>query len=350
MILAEKISILRKKNGWSQEDLAMKLGVSRQSVSKWESTASMPDLDKIVKLSELFGVSTDYLLKEEIETVPETLIVYDEVDEKSKDEASDNPHNHSFSSDAYGFEQVRNVTLEEANTFMDIMEHSAKKIAAGVVLCIASVALLILVCGMTEEGVINITEDMAAGAGLSILFLLIACAVAIFIRQGMQLDKYEYMEKELLELDYGIAGFVENKRREFEPVYKNCITVGVTLCICSIIPLMIAAAFSAAEIVYIYCLFILMLLVALGVFLFIWSGMIYGSYQKLLEEGDYTREKKLENKRNSNLSRVYWCIIIAIYLGFSFMTMKWHISWIIWPCAGVLYAAVCGIAAMTRRK
>ena len=63
MILVEKIIKLRKQNGWFQEDLAMQLNVSRQSVSKWESTASIPDLDKIVKLSEIFGVSTDYLLE-----------------------------------------------------------------------------------------------------------------------------------------------------------------------------------------------------------------------------------------------------------------------------------------------
>ena len=60
MILAEKITMLRKKSGWSQEELAMKLGISRQSVSKWESTADIPDLDKIIRLSEIFGVSTDY--------------------------------------------------------------------------------------------------------------------------------------------------------------------------------------------------------------------------------------------------------------------------------------------------
>ena len=52
MILADKITDLRKKNGWSQEELAGKLGVSRQSVSKWESAASIPDLDKIMSFSE----------------------------------------------------------------------------------------------------------------------------------------------------------------------------------------------------------------------------------------------------------------------------------------------------------
>ena len=64
MILADKIIDLRKKNGWSQEELAAQLGVSRQAVSKWESTSSIPDLDKIIKLSEIFGVSTDYLLRD----------------------------------------------------------------------------------------------------------------------------------------------------------------------------------------------------------------------------------------------------------------------------------------------
>ena len=53
MILADKIIELRKKNGWSQEDLAEKLEVSRQSISKWEGAQSIPDMNKILKLSEM---------------------------------------------------------------------------------------------------------------------------------------------------------------------------------------------------------------------------------------------------------------------------------------------------------
>lgn len=69
MILADKIIDLRKKNGWSQEELASQLGVSRQSVSKWESGQSIPDLDRILKMSIIFGVSTDYLLKDDAEPI-----------------------------------------------------------------------------------------------------------------------------------------------------------------------------------------------------------------------------------------------------------------------------------------
>ena len=66
MIFADKIIELRKKAGWSQEELAVQLGVTRQSVSKWEGAQSVPDLEKIVQMSHLFGVTTDYLLKDEI--------------------------------------------------------------------------------------------------------------------------------------------------------------------------------------------------------------------------------------------------------------------------------------------
>ena len=59
MILGEKIMELRKKNGWSQEELAGKLKVSRQSVSKWESAMSVPELDKVLQLSEIFEDSNE---------------------------------------------------------------------------------------------------------------------------------------------------------------------------------------------------------------------------------------------------------------------------------------------------
>ena len=66
MILADKIITLRKKAGWSQEELASQLGVTRQSVSKWEGAQSVPDMDKVVQMSRLFGVTTDFLLKDEL--------------------------------------------------------------------------------------------------------------------------------------------------------------------------------------------------------------------------------------------------------------------------------------------
>ena len=69
MNISEKILLQRKKKGISQETLANALNVSRQSVSKWESSQSVPDMDKIIALSNYFNVTTDYLLKDQIETI-----------------------------------------------------------------------------------------------------------------------------------------------------------------------------------------------------------------------------------------------------------------------------------------
>ena len=68
MKLSEKIIQLRKSNGWSQEDLAEKLNVSRQAISRWEGATAQPDATNILQLSKLFGVTTDYLLNDEYES------------------------------------------------------------------------------------------------------------------------------------------------------------------------------------------------------------------------------------------------------------------------------------------
>ena len=333
MILAEKITYLRKQRGWSQEELAMKLNVSRQSVSKWESAASLPDLDKIIKLSQIFDVSTDYLLKDEMEELnaAETEEAYTEQPEAET-------------------EQFRSLSLEEANHYLELVENASVKIAVGVTACILSVIPLILLGGMAEYQIVPITEDMAGGFGVTILLLIIAAAVAVFISQGMKLEKYEYLEKEPLSLQYGIAGIVEMKKEYFELVFKKCITAGVIICILSVVPLMIAAAFQMPDIVFVYCIAILLFMVACAVFLFVWSGMIWGSYQKLLEEGDYSREKKMRSRKNTDLASIYWGIVLALYLGSSVFTGRWHVTWVIWPCAGGLFPIVCGIASAIRKK
>ena len=67
MNTGEKIARLRKENNYTQEQLAALLGVSRQSVSKYESGVTYPETDKLIHLSELFGCTVDYLLKDNVE-------------------------------------------------------------------------------------------------------------------------------------------------------------------------------------------------------------------------------------------------------------------------------------------
>ena len=70
MTLSEKIVSIRKAHGWSQEDFAEKLNVSRQAISRWENGTALPDAQNVLQISKLFGVTTDYLLGHTVITKP----------------------------------------------------------------------------------------------------------------------------------------------------------------------------------------------------------------------------------------------------------------------------------------
>lgn len=319
MILADKIIQLRKKAGWSQEELAEQLGVTRQSVSKWEGAQSVPDLNKLLAMSQLFGVSVDYLVKDEMEESPAL-------------PAADAPSI-----------PMRRVTMAEANEYLALRRNAAKKIALGVTLCILSPVLLILLGALSAYG--PISENLAAGMGLGILLVMVAAAVAIFITTGMKSGPYEFLEKEPIETEYGVDGMVKELKKQYADTYTRKNVIGVVLCILSVVPLLSIAIATQNEFHAILGVCFLLILASVGVYQFISGGVIWESYNKLLQEGDYTPDAKRVNK---NIGSVYWPVVVAVYLGYSFITNDWARSWVIWPVAGILWAAIS--AAASRKK
>ena len=83
-----------------------------------------------------------------------------------------------------------------------------------------------------------------------------------------------------------------------------------------------------------------LLTVAIGVMFFNVAGVRWASMQKLLKEGDYSERGKRKSKITEAIGTAYWLIATAVYLGWSFLTNNWHITWVIWPIAGVLFAVV----------
>ena len=324
MILAEKIAEERKKNGWSQEELADRLGVSRQAVSKWESAGAVPDLQRILQMSEIFSVSTDYLLKDELEK--------ENTDGNEYLEASGEP--------------LKKVSMEEANSFLAMKRKGSGVIANATSMCIISPVLLMILSTMAEEHVIPVPESVANGLGCIFLFGMIAVAVFLFITYGMRNARMEQLEKDNFETAYGVSGMVREKREAYEPVFIRNIAVGVVLCILSAIPIIIAGMMDASDDVYGIAVGMLLIIIAVGVNLFIRAGMIKGSYDTLLQEGEFSKEEKRMKKKADTFSGVYWCLTTAIYLGWSFWTREWDTTWILWPVAGVLFAALIGVVKM----
>ena len=332
MILADKIIELRKKEGWSQEELAEKLSVTRQSVSKWEGAQSIPDLDKVVQMSRLFGVTTDYLLKDELEIAEPTMTNADDRQPP-----------------------LRRVTMAEASDYLALRRAAAPKMALATMLCVFSPIALIGLGGLSELSVsaFRITEGAAGGIGLCVLIVLVAIAVALFISCGNKAKEYEFLEKEPFETEYGVTGMVKERQKAFKPAYDRMNLTGTMLCILSVLPLF-AAAISGWDFLAVMAVCVLLALVGIGTYFFVYGGTVNGAMEKLLEEGDYTRYEKSRKNITGPVSVIYWLVVTAIFMLYTFGPNgngQPKYSWIIWAVAGVLYAAVlAGIKLIRNRK
>lgn len=315
MILADKIIDLRKKNGWSQEELAERLNVTRQSVSKWEGAQSVPDLDKILQLSHIFGVSTDYLLKDELDA---------EEHIPGQEPAS----------------SVRRVSIQEASEFLAVKEATAPPIAFAVFLCILSPVCLLLLGGAFETGRTALSENAAGGIGLVVLFLMVAAAVAIFIFCGSKTGRFEYLDKEIIETEYGVAGLAKERQKQLHSSRTVHNVLGTCLCILSVVPLFVALCLTEDPFVLTASIAALLLMVGIGVFLFIRVGIPWESTQKLLQEGDYTRRNKVRVPMKEAVTTVYWLLVVAGFLAYCLPTDHWEAAGVIFAVAGILYAAI----------
>lgn len=316
MILADKIIKLRKKNGWSQEELAEKMNVSRQAVSKWESAQTVPDLGRILQLGELFGVTTDYLLKDDIE------------DEQFTDSKMDS--------------KIRRVTLAQANEYLEQRKTASLYIAIATFLCILSPIALILLTVASQTATFVIPENIATVVGLIALFIIVTIAVAMYIFCGFKNSPYEFLETENFETEYGVKGMLHEKQKSYRNTYIKTNIIATCLCVLSPIPLFIGA-FTNNEFTVVATLAITMIIVGMGVMLFIITGVRWASMQKLLKEGEFTANGKKKNKIKESIETIYWLLVLAIYLGWSFISFDWHITWIIWPIAAVLSAIITAI-------
>ena len=329
MILAEKVTTLRKKKGWSQEELAEKLGISRQSVSKWESGTSIPDIDKIIMMSRLFGVSTDYLLKDEVEET---------VAQESKDAKEI---------------AIKSVSVEEANLFMDLTRRLAIPRAIAVALFVLCPTPLILLGGMCEYGRIPLTENLAGGLGVALLLVIVAIGTFVLIVGNTKLSKFDYLEKEPFVLQYGVSGITEKNKELFSGPYHISVAVGAVICILGALAVILPATMGADEFIIVCFTDILLVMIAVAVFIFVWAGTIQDSFNKLLQLEEFSPEHKSVAKRIRFFPGVYWTVVTAIFLGlmtygdirqpYEFYGPILHgpmVLGIFWVVAALLYAAI----------
>ena len=328
MILADKIIRLRKKNGWSQEELADKMNVSRQAVSKWESAQTIPDLAKILQLGKLFCVTTDYLLKDEIEE-------------------------EEFTNDDSLGTTVKKISIEEANTYLEQRKCASWRIAIATFLCILSPIFLIVLSTLSKLPNPIMTETTAGAVGLIVLFTFVLCAVPIYIYCGFKNEPYAFLDKNIpFELEYGVKGMVTERKKKFRDTYVKFNIIAACMCIFSPIPLIISG-FTENDFLVIMMLALLMIVAGIGATIFIVVGVQNASMQKLLKEGEFTEKEKKRSSIKEVVGFCYWGVLTAIYLAWSFLTNHWNISWLVYAIGGVLFPIVmriCNLIADREKK
>ncbi len=320
MILADKIIKLRKQFGWSQEELAEKMNISRQSVSKWESTNSIPDLNRIILLAEIFDVSTDFLLKDDVEAAA--------------------PLNEGMEP---GLIQI---SLEQALKYVENKMEVSGLIAKGVVLCICSVIPLFFLLAIVETEPLNLTSDVAVVIGIVSILAMVSFGISFFIKINQYESDLAPFDNERFELAYGVHSIFKEKLQKFTRVYNQRLTAGISMFIFSFMPLMVVATFIKRSDMTLMMLIVMFLMIATGIYIIIPVSTKYEAYNYILKEGDLNSGKSRTAIHAEKLAAVYWPLLTAIYIGWSLWTMDWDVTWIVWPVGAVAFAALVGLKGL----
>lgn len=232
------------------------------------------------------------------------------------------------------------LSLTQVQEYLEIRKHSALKIALATFLCVISPIPLIGFATLSEYQRFHITENFAISIGLSFLIICITMAVILFCLCAFKVKKYEFLEKDDFSLENGVKEHVFKEKESYQDQYHHYQIIGIALCILSVLPIFIFLNYDFLENIAV-C--ILLLFVSIGCFFLVLAGTYQNALDKILQIGDYTPKQKKNNILKSKISTIYWLIVTAIFLYYTFGKNgngQMQYSWIIWAIAGVLFGVL----------
>lgn len=233
-----------------------------------------------------------------------------------------------------------NLTDHQVEEFLEDRKDFARKISFGVAVAIMSAVPLIFLQGMRF-----ISEDLSSAIGVGLLIIMIAFAVSIFIPQGMKISKYCEFEYKDIEMTTQKKLQVEKEEERYQDIYRRKLSIGIPLCVVAVLPVIfISILFEEQETLLLTAVCFLLIVIAIGVKMIVEGSILNDSYSILLQKGDY-RNKKINTLLDS-IGGVYWTLAAVIYLLWSFLTWDWHITWMVWPIAGVMYGLISAIVSL----
>lgn len=316
MNISANLQYLRKRDRITQEELADKLGVSRQSVSKWETGEAYPETDKLINICELFGVSLDKLVREKI---------------------ADGPPEPSPAPDAPEAEKASEVAPVDPVEFHSHMKNFAQRIALGVFFTIVGVGACIMLAGFAQLYSGNTAEFLNVMSAIAVL-LPVAGAVFLFVFSGIRHSEFRTEHPAVRDV------VTKAEQKEFDKKFSvalACLISGIIFSVVVLITLtslvetgMIVTQNADAVVCFVTAAFF----VAISAIV---AGLVYfGIRHSEFHTAEYNESAAAERaKAHSPVGAIVMLTATAIFLTVGFVWNVWHPTWVVFPVGGI----VCGI-------
>lgn len=292
MNFGENLQNLRKMSHISQEELAEKLNVSRQAISKWESNDCYPETEKLIKICEIFNCSMDTILKGKV--------------------------------------QKQNETTK--TSYEKIMNKFSKGIALGVFLILLGTTFLL---GIISRS----TDEKNIITGVIILLIFVLFTIPIFIIRGLEIETFK-RKNPLLENFY-----TSEEIDKYDKVFSKALVISISIIILGVIVFMALYGFKIFNGNVIMQVSILMIFITISTPILVYHGIQKDKYdiEKHNKANNYIKENE---ELLGKISGVIMIMATIIYFILGFIWGLWKYNWLIYPICGM----ICGIFAIILQK
>lgn len=302
MSLAKNLQILRKNHNLSQEELASRLDVSRQAVSKWESGEAYPETEKIITLCDMFGCNMDELVRGDLRKIAQPTA---------------NPL--------------------AAENYDHVMTNAARGRAAGVGIILLSVALMLTASGLMPTG------DQSDVVSAVIILLGIIIALPLLIINNSKLRDFRRQNPKLSEIYPN--EIIATQRAK----YIKLFAAGVAVILFGVITLLILLGLNLVPINNTLAAAILLYFVTLGEPLLFYTSMMSAKYDIAKYNHQNTPEYLAKARKAYTINVIVFAIATIIFLLWGTITDSWNTNWVVYPVALLLCVIVNALFGRSRR-
>ena len=291
MSFGENLQNLRRKENMTQDELAEKLQVSRQAVSKWESGSGYPETEKIITICEIFDCSMDELVKGKI-------------------------------------------SLDEKDNYDLIMSKSAKQVAIAVTLILLGVSIFLTIIVLSPD------VEQYSLIGICVILLGVAFAVPLFIINGSKIEEFKKKNPILNNV------YTENELEVGKTKYTKFTAIGISIILIGVMIMMLLLGLKIGSEESPLPVAILMYFITIGTSIIVYASNMKEKFDILKYNKENTLEYKEVKNKVGKICGIIMLITTIIFLIWGFTLNMWEINWMVYPIGGIL----CGIISIIFEK